>query len=888
MEWKTSRMTNDLKFRNLPAQQMALSFKRLFAMGIISLLSTQNLSAQQFFQPGNSLAPIPDVNVSIQAAPPVEMESNEDFETYNRGPLHEAFATPSSDTAVEGIIIKKQPPELVNELIPDERPDGESVVWIPGYWSYDEELDDFLWITGVWRDIPPGMRWVPGYWEEVEEGFRWVSGVWMPIETAEIDYLPTPPESLEIGPSSIAPSENYCWIPGNWAYANTSYAWNPGYWSPVRNDYCWAPPRYIYTSRGCLYSPGYWDYAPIRRGLVFAPIRFFRPNRIIAVNYRPRFVINTWRNFYSTLFVSNRRGCYAYGNFFGPQHVNRGFIHISLYTGNRRGFYDPLYNYNRARYGNTFSTQLTGWNNHFERNENDRPGLTFREEIQLRQQQPQRNQIVPFSITNNLQDVVRKKETNIQFTKLNTEQLANVNRVSSEMRDLSRERKQIEARDVKLIRIDNNNINNVNPPVIDGNRENKLKPDNNNILPGTEQGNNNNNNESNKNPKLPGRDITRDNKPLINDRPKLSLANNKGLINNQIKQKEILIQEQVINRDLIRTDNINQNGNTPNISNKDNSNKPDGKPKNTANVDAESRLRVKTESTNPVDRLTAKERRELDNQNSNSTNSLNPLNPGNNNFNNPKIIRGNDVSNNSGNNGNPGMNNDNSNNKTNNPRAIRTPDNNSAMQDNRQNIPGISPPNQGKIISNDNVPSPGEMRRLDRQTPPLGNNTSSGNNFVPNNDIPNNGLPNNNIGLPKNTTPRIDTPKGPTPGEMRRTERQTNPPVNNNPGNINNSVPFSGTPNTGIPNMGSSTNRIQTPKITAPKIDTPKGPSPSEIRRTERQSTPPPTTSKGTNSVAPSNPPRETRSSKSTEGSPSGNSGNPPSGRSEGRAKKER
>ncbi len=55
-----------------------------------------------------------------------------------KGPVHEAFAT-TAEAPAETPTVKKQPPEPIEELPPDQKPEGDNVQWIPGYWSWDEE-----------------------------------------------------------------------------------------------------------------------------------------------------------------------------------------------------------------------------------------------------------------------------------------------------------------------------------------------------------------------------------------------------------------------------------------------------------------------------------------------------------------------------------------------------------------------------------------------------------------------------------------------------------------------------------------------------------------------------------------------------------------------------
>src|SRR5690606_11248102 len=123
------------------------------------------------------------------------------------------------------------------------------VTWIPGYWAWDDEGAEFLWVSGIWRNVPPGRQWVPGYWDHVEGGYQWVSGYWSDAEAQEAQYLPEPPESVETGPNIDAPSDDQVWAPGSWVWSETRYAWSPGYWQPARPNWIWNPGRYVWTPR---------------------------------------------------------------------------------------------------------------------------------------------------------------------------------------------------------------------------------------------------------------------------------------------------------------------------------------------------------------------------------------------------------------------------------------------------------------------------------------------------------------------------------------------------------------------------------------------------------------------------------------------------------------
>ena len=112
---------------------------------------------------------------------PAVPDQDQSVQVQTRGPVHEAFAAPVSHDPKPGLVTAKEPPAAVEEMPPDQKPAGQNVQWIPGYWSWDQSRNDYLWISGVWREPPPGRQWVPGYWHQVDGGFQWVPGAWVPV-----------------------------------------------------------------------------------------------------------------------------------------------------------------------------------------------------------------------------------------------------------------------------------------------------------------------------------------------------------------------------------------------------------------------------------------------------------------------------------------------------------------------------------------------------------------------------------------------------------------------------------------------------------------------------------------------------------------------------------
>lgn len=270
----------------------------------------------------------------------------EGAQVLTRGPVHEAFAGIVSFNPEAGVIVAKAPPELIEELPPEERPEGGNITWIPGYWAWDDERSDFLWISGTWRALPPGRQWITGYWTTTTEGNQWISGYWADSSVEETTYLPKPPATVEEGPNIAAPSPDYGWTPGYWSWQQERYAWSAGYWAQGRSNWEWIPAHYVWTPRGYIFVDGYWDYAVSRRGVLYAPVylnsnlysqRGYRYSPAIAIDLVS--LIEHW-------FVRPRYHHYYFGDYYAPRYQERGFYSSVAYQSNRYG-YDPVYSHRR-------------------------------------------------------------------------------------------------------------------------------------------------------------------------------------------------------------------------------------------------------------------------------------------------------------------------------------------------------------------------------------------------------------------------------------------------------------------------------------------------------------------------------------------------------------
>jgi hypothetical protein len=263
-----------------------------------------------------------------------------------RGPVHEAFAQPDNTQPQQGPVVDKQPPAPIEELPPDQKPQGSNVQWIPGYWAYDGDAKDFLWISGCWRDLPPGRRWLPGHWQEIDSGWLWVSGFWAPDAIQQVQYVPPPPPSLDKGPSDPAPNVNSFYAPGCWVYHETRYLWRPGHWVAYQPRWVWIPAHYVWTPTGCIFIEDYWDHPLEECGLLFAPIRF---NLGVWLGFRrpyiPQFCVSV-DFLLGSLFIHPGHGHYYFGDYYDARFAKRGFVPWHDYHP-VPGAYDPLFGYYR-------------------------------------------------------------------------------------------------------------------------------------------------------------------------------------------------------------------------------------------------------------------------------------------------------------------------------------------------------------------------------------------------------------------------------------------------------------------------------------------------------------------------------------------------------------
>jgi hypothetical protein len=379
---------------------------------------------------------------AFQPPPPADEEG---VEVLTRGPVHEAFAETISFDPEPGVVVPKVAPEPIEELPPEQKPDGANVDWIPGYWAWDDEREDFLWVSGIWRALPPGRQWVSGYWARAGRGSQWISGYWADAQASEIEYLPEPPATVEVGPNVEAPSANHIWSPGCWVWRQSRYAWRPGYWVEAQPNWILIPSHYVWSPRGYVFVDTYYDYSVARRGVLFAPVYFSsRSYSQRGFTYSPRLVINP-AVFANHLFLRPSYGHYYFGDYYSASYSSRGFSPWFSYHSNRSG-YDPFYAHQRWHHRDDRDWDRRVAADYEDRRDREeaRPPRTWTAQRERGTREVTGND-KSFVVAASLDEVARNKEAAIRFQPVAKEEREQIGQRGQEFRTARAERQKLEA-----------------------------------------------------------------------------------------------------------------------------------------------------------------------------------------------------------------------------------------------------------------------------------------------------------------------------------------------------------------------------------------------------------------------------------------------------------
>jgi hypothetical protein len=276
-------------------------------------------------------------------------------EVLARGPVHEAFAKPVSMDPQAPVLVPQPPPEALQEMPPAEKPAGADIIWVPGYWAWDADRNDFIWVSGCWRNAPPQTYWVPGHWLQSGNGWQWIAGFWKPMAAQpqqQIEYLPAPPAAVEIEPPGAPPSPDLLWSPGCWYWSGGRYILRHGYWITQQAGWVWVPSHYVWTPRGCIFSPGHWDYDLDNRGVLFTPAYFPPEVRIRAgFVFCPGICVDLGM-LRLNLFAFPRYNHYCFGDYYDDAYLRMG-IYPWFKCQTVHSWYDPLFVHDRWHFGRT-------------------------------------------------------------------------------------------------------------------------------------------------------------------------------------------------------------------------------------------------------------------------------------------------------------------------------------------------------------------------------------------------------------------------------------------------------------------------------------------------------------------------------------------------------
>lgn len=199
--------------------------------------------------------------------------------------IHEGFLTKvSADILLDAY--PTRPPNPINERIP--RQSDSNTTWLAGYWAWNDQKDDFIWISGVWRRPPPSHQWIAGFWSQFEDGWVWIPGFWSENNAEALVYIDkAPPAALdeEAGPP---PSEDQFWNPGYWSYNSDSedFDWVEGTWVRLDPNWVLIPAHYTWRPSGYVFIPAYWDWPLDSLGQAYESV-YIEPSDREAYVYEP-------------------------------------------------------------------------------------------------------------------------------------------------------------------------------------------------------------------------------------------------------------------------------------------------------------------------------------------------------------------------------------------------------------------------------------------------------------------------------------------------------------------------------------------------------------------------------------------------------------------------
>ena len=370
-------------------------------------------------------------------------------EVLTAGPVHEAFAKPVTMDAEEPILVPQQPPANLQELPPAEQPAGAGIVWVPGYWAWASDRNDFVWVSGCWRNAPPNTYWVPGHWLQAGNGWEWIAGFWKPISAQpqqEIEYLPAPPTPFEVDAPVAPPQPDQIWVPGCWYWQQGHYVQRPGYWIAEQIGWVWVPSHFAWTPRGYVFVQGHWDHDMDNRGVLFCPAFFPHDVRVRAgFVFSPGVCVDLGM-LRLNLFVYPRYHHYYFGDYYDDSFSRLGIVPWfkcqTIHT-----WYDPLFVYDRWHFQRTdphWAANLAHGFDQRHSNRDLRPARTFTE-LQVQMTRLPANRRPERPLVESIKTYAASQRTPIKFERINNTERQQIAVKATDVRGLREQRGQWEA-----------------------------------------------------------------------------------------------------------------------------------------------------------------------------------------------------------------------------------------------------------------------------------------------------------------------------------------------------------------------------------------------------------------------------------------------------------
>lgn len=365
------------------------------------------------------------------------------------GPVHEAFAKPVSMEAQAPVVVPQAPPENLQEVPPAERPVGAGIVWVPGYWAWDAARQDFIWVSGCWRNAPPNTYWVPGHWLQAGAGWEWIGGFWKPLVNQaqqEIEYLPAPPAPIEVEAPGTPPLPDQAWVPGCWYWDRGQYVRRHGYWLAQRVGWVWVPSHFVWTPRGYIFAAGHWDHDLDNRGVLFCPTFFpGEVRRRAGFVFSPGVCVDLGM-LRLNLFVYPQYRHYYFGDYYDDSFVRLGILPW-FRCQTVHSWYDPIFVYDRWHFGQTDPHWLANQERGFESRRTHvelRPARTY-VGLQAQMARLPANRRPERPLVESVKTYAASQHTPIKFERINTAERQQIATKTTDVRTLRDQRSQWEA-----------------------------------------------------------------------------------------------------------------------------------------------------------------------------------------------------------------------------------------------------------------------------------------------------------------------------------------------------------------------------------------------------------------------------------------------------------